>query len=66
LSISSEGHEIVIVGTTPGKLQATNGLCEFRRKLLAGANQDSALACAKVYASFSGGMRTTTSGLRIG
>ena len=51
------GARIVIVGITPGKLQATNALCEVRRHLLAGADQTSALAAAKVYASFSGGMR---------
>jgi len=48
---------IVIVGITPGKLQATNALCEIRRQLLDGADQNSALAAAKVHASFSGGMR---------
>ena len=52
------GARIVIVGITPGELQAANGLCDVRRQLIAGTDQASALAAAKVCASFSGGMRT--------
>jgi hypothetical protein len=49
---------IVIVGITPGAQQAGNALAEARRQLLAGAPDATALRAAKVYASFSGPMRT--------
>lgn len=49
--------KIVIVGITPGREQAANALCEVRRRLRAGDDHTSALAAAKVYASFSGPMR---------
>jgi hypothetical protein len=49
---------IVIVGITPGAQQACNALLEVRRQLLAGNDHASALAAAKVFASFSGPMRT--------
>ena len=52
------GARIVIVGITPGAQQAANALSEVRRRLIAGDNHLSALAAAKVFASFSGGMRT--------
>jgi hypothetical protein len=50
--------KVVIVGITPGQQQAANAPCELRRRLLAGDDHPSALAAAKVYASFSGDMRT--------
>ena len=49
--------KLVIVGITPGEQQAANALCEVRRRLRAGDDHSSALAAAKVYASFSGPMR---------
>lgn len=49
---------LVIVGITPGAQQAANALAEARRQLLAGASAETALKAAKVYASFSGPMRT--------
>jgi hypothetical protein len=49
---------LVIVGITPGLQQARNALLEARRKLIAGSDINSALAAAKVFASFSGPMRT--------
>ncbi len=48
---------LVIVGITPGAQQARNALVEVRRQLLAGADHDTALRAAKVFASFSGSMR---------
>jgi hypothetical protein len=52
------GARLVIVGITPGAQQATNALLELRRRLKAGATDADALAAAKVFASFSGPMRT--------
>jgi hypothetical protein len=52
------GAKIVIVGITPGEQQARNALLELRRQLLLGADDATALAKAKVFASFSGAMRT--------
>ncbi|TGS19046.1 hypothetical protein EN852_001600 [Mesorhizobium sp. M2E.F.Ca.ET.209.01.1.1] len=49
---------VVIVGITPGAQQAGNALIELRRRLMAGDTEESALAAAKVFASFSGSMRT--------
>lgn len=49
---------IVIVGITPGAQQARNAILEARRQLLAGADHATVLAAAKVFASFSGPMRT--------
>jgi hypothetical protein len=49
---------IVIVGITPGAQQAKNALCEARRVLLAGHNETTAIKAAKVFASFSGPMRS--------
>lgn len=49
---------VVIVGITPGAQQAANALVELRRQMLAGAPVTAALAAAKVFASFSGPMRT--------
>jgi hypothetical protein len=50
--------KVVIVGITPGLQQATNALLEARRQLIAGRPPAEALAAAKVFASFSGPMRT--------
>lgn len=52
------GARLVIVGITPGAQQARNGLLEARRLLRAGASHEDSMAGAKVYASFSGPMRT--------
>jgi len=52
------GARVVIVGITPGLQQATNALLEARRQLLAGKDPSTSLAAAKVFASFSGAMRT--------
>jgi hypothetical protein len=52
------GAKVVIVGITPGEQQARNALIELRRQLLSGADHATALAKAKVFASFSGAMRT--------
>jgi hypothetical protein len=52
------GAKVVIVGITPGEQQARNALLELRRQLLLGTNDGTALAKAKVFASFSGAMRT--------
>lgn len=50
--------KVVIVGITPGAQQAANALAETRRQLLAGITAEAALKAAKVFASFSGPMRT--------
>jgi hypothetical protein len=50
--------KVVIVGITPGAQQAANALTEARRQLLAGGTAEAALKAAKVFASFSGPMRT--------
>jgi hypothetical protein len=52
------GARVVIVGITPGAQQAGNALIELRRRLIAGDTDEAALAAAKVFASFSGPMRT--------
>jgi hypothetical protein len=52
------GARLVIVGITPGAQQAHNALREARRKLLEGAAEPDVLSAAKVFASFSGPMRT--------
>ena len=52
------GAKVVIVGITPGEQQARNALLEARRQLLAGADHATVLEKAKVFASFSGAMRT--------
>ncbi|MGH7090566.1 MAG: hypothetical protein ACREFQ_16855, partial [Stellaceae bacterium] len=49
---------LVIVGLTPGRQQMRNALYEARRLLVAGASIEAAAQAAKVYASFSGSMRT--------
>lgn len=48
---------VVIVGITPGAHQAGNATAEARRRILAGDDDATALAAAKVYGSFSGAMR---------
>lgn len=52
------GARLVIVGITPGAQQASNALCEARRQLLLGADHAKVLKAAKVFASFSGPMRS--------
>jgi len=49
---------VVIVGITPGEQQARNALIAARKHLLGGSGPTSALAAAKVFASFSGSMRS--------
>lgn len=49
---------IVIVGLTPGRQQMRNAFREARRLLLLDVSPDVALEGAKVFASFSGPMRT--------
>jgi hypothetical protein len=50
--------EIVIVGLTPGRQQMCNALNEARRCLQKGCSDGNAMSAAKVFASFSGPMRT--------
>ena len=50
--------DIVIVGLTPGRQQMRNALHEARRCLKAGVSDEAAKSAAKVFASFSGPMRT--------
>ncbi len=50
--------KVIIAGITPGLQQAGNSLAEARRQILAGKGQSEALRAAKVFASFSGPMRT--------
>jgi len=52
------GAKVVVVGITPGEQQARNALLEARRQLISGASHSTALEKAKVFASFSGPMRT--------
>lgn len=49
--------KVVIVGITPGKVQAANALAEARRNLLAGAPTAEVLQRAKQTGAFSGAMR---------
>ncbi len=49
---------IVIVGLTPGRQQMTNALFAAKRSLAFGASEAEAQRAAKVFASFSGPMRT--------
>ncbi|MEZ0171097.1 hypothetical protein [Microvirga sp. TS319] len=48
---------VVLLGITPGRQQAVNGLLEARRHLVAGQHLTSASKAAKGAASFSGSMR---------
>lgn len=50
--------QLAIVGITPGRQQASNALRSARDALRRGASLESAAAEAKVYASFSGPMRS--------
>lgn len=54
----NEKADIVIVGITPGRQQMRNALLEVHRILKSGAGDDEAVASAKVFASFSGPMRS--------
>lgn len=49
---------VVIVGITPGRQQMRNALLEAHRILKSGASDDAAIEGAKVFASFSGPMRS--------
>lgn len=50
--------DIVIVGITPGRQQMYNALLEAHRILKSGGSDEEAMARAKVFASFSGPMRS--------
>ncbi|MBR0797973.1 hypothetical protein JQ615_21520 [Bradyrhizobium jicamae] len=50
--------DVVIVGLTPGRQQMRNALVETQRCLKDGYDEADALRSAKLYASFSGPMRT--------
>jgi hypothetical protein len=50
--------DIVIVGITPGRQQMRNALLEAHRILRSGGSDDDAMAGAKIFASFSGRMRS--------
>lgn len=50
--------KVVIVGITPGRQQARNALMKARQALLSGASGEQAMRAAKVFASFSGPMRS--------
>jgi len=52
------GAQLVIVGLTPGRTQATNAISEMQKRLLAGDDLMAALIAAKRFASFSGSMRS--------
>lgn len=54
----NQDAEIVIVGITPGRQQMQNALQEARRCLLQGQSEAEAMKSAKVFASFSGPMRS--------
>jgi len=49
---------VVIVGITPGAVQASNALIAAREGILAGRSHANVFAQAKTFASFSGPMRT--------
>lgn len=54
----NKAARIVIVGLTPGRQQMRNALMEARRVLQAGGTSQNAMEAAKVFASFSGPMRS--------
>jgi hypothetical protein len=54
----NKSAEIVIIGLTPGRQQMRNALVEARRCLKAGMDDEGAKSAAKIFASFSGPMRT--------
>ena len=49
---------VVVVGITPGEQQARNALIAVKKHLARGADAAAALAAAKLFASFSGSMRS--------
>ncbi|WP_293766921.1 hypothetical protein [uncultured Aquitalea sp.] len=49
--------KLVLVGITPGRVQAANALAEARRQLAAGATSGEAMRKAKEVGAFSGPMR---------
>jgi hypothetical protein len=48
---------VVLVGITPGKVQAASALAEAQRAMSAGANEEESLRRAKLTGAFSGSMR---------
>ncbi|KRB16394.1 hypothetical protein ASD99_08485 [Mesorhizobium sp. Root695] len=54
----NEKADIVIVGITPGRQQMRNALLEAHRIVRAGGSDGEAMAGAKLFASFSGAMRS--------
>jgi len=54
---------LAVLGITPGRTQALNALSAFRRALLAGQDNESALRTAKLEGSFSGAMRGNLVGM---
>jgi hypothetical protein len=50
--------DVVIVGITPGRQQMRNALMKARRYLVAGQSEAEAMKAAKIFASFSGPMRS--------
>jgi hypothetical protein len=54
----NQDADVVIVGLTPGRQQMTNALIEAQRCLLDGIGDQEAMMSAKIFASFSGPMRT--------
>jgi hypothetical protein len=50
--------DVVIIGLTPGRQQMRNALVEAQRCLKAGQSEEDAMKAAKIFASFSGPMRT--------
>lgn len=54
----NDGADIVIVGVTPGRQQASDALKVLRRALLEGKSPDEAAKLAKESASFKGNMRS--------
>ncbi|MCC2673798.1 MAG: hypothetical protein K0Q43_678 [Ramlibacter sp.] len=50
--------KLVLVGITPGRVQAANALAEARRQLEAGASAEESMRKAKHVGAFSGPMRT--------
>ena len=55
---ANRGADVVIVGLTPGRQQMRNALIEAQRCLQAGHTEQEAMKSAKIFASFSGPMRS--------
>src|SRR3546814_17164149 len=55
--------DIVIVGMTPGRQQMRNAILEARRVIRAGGSETDAIERAKIFASFSGPMRSHLVGM---